>query len=694
MLPRVEDLEHSIQWTSLASDIDDLEKLRRRNRRGAIERHAYQRVSMPEMQRACTVTCGDNDRLHTPLNRDNLEDYLEPENCRWSWKPRTDFEREYFYKDYKDYYYGDSAKYPSFYDSSSRDGRGCPVTRQETQRPVQSSPGSVATRSGRFRSPVGLEREHFSDSRDRLHEIFEHNRYLRRQFFAGAPANARQDGNGFSKYLRSDRGNQEASRRYAGFGSTETLTSQSNQSSVSSIHERKSRARATRSPDDEEDVLTELVGRNGVVATSSRRTRKSGHSGGARQDGKLLVNILPGSEIRRVNVRNMVTAKLDEATDESSEDGARTERMNGDEMLDKSSQCDDEIAARQETEKSLPEYIFGSTVNHHREAREGDPDDRLERKREQFSQCGTRSFLKDEQLDSILNTNVPGPMGDDGTYLDLRGSLPNLTIVKRNLEAPLYVARAVNVPEPAGSTEYDLHARIMKSNRDSGLQYRERRSERNEMVADPTRSNSRGQSASKTTSCSQIPCARERLTSRRRVKAVRIPPPLDLSGVNEQCERMEAEERRHLNDYSVDVAILRGHEDIVEGLLTAAGNGRIIKSVVHGRDTWRITGNDESCGRKKNRRLSSRPLHKSCGDLSLADDLQSPQLVNNCKSSVSDLRKLETASTRIARRPIDPDAGRCDRATSPLFDRTSSIGGFQAGSALPSTVYGPIPYSQ
>jgi len=636
MLPRVVDLEHSIQWTSLANDIDDLEKLRRRDRRGAIEQHAYQRVSMPEMQRACTVTC-DDDR-HASLN----EDANQPaESCRWSWKPKTDFEREYFYKDYKDYYCDDATRRATTLYEPSRIDRDCSAMREVQQ----SSQASPATRSGRFRNPVGLEKEHFSDSRERLHEIFEHNRYLRRQFFASEPVK-RQDRGGFAQ-CSGVRNHQEASRRpgCAGFGSTETLTSQSNQSSVSSINERKSRTQATRSPEDEEDSLAELVGRN---AAASRRVRRN-------DDGssKVLVNILPGNEIRRINVRNVTAVKLDEADREGTLANDIETRIDESNRRD----VDDQVVRGG---KSLPRYVFGSAANL-RETRE-ELDDLDRRRRDRSSRYATWTIPEDEQLDFVLeHTSVPGTTSDDESYRDIRRSLPNLAILRRKLDTPSYVARAINIP---GSSDREI--RIARSGR------------REVTREDPTRSSSRGQS--KVAGCCQSPVTPQRLTSGQRVKASRIPPPLDLSRVNEQCERIEAEERRYLKDYTVDVAILRNQEDL-GGLLTVAGN-----------DIWRV---DRSRGREDERRPLSR--HKSCSDLPLANELQSPQLVNNCKSSMSDLSLHERAdpvSIRIARRPIDPDAKRRDRASSLLSDQTSSIGGLQSGSALPSTVYGPIPYSQ
>jgi len=694
-MPRVADLEHSVQWTSLANDIDNLIKLRRpdrpvirRDKRAArIERHTYQRVSMPEMQRACTVHFKDDHE--TPLR----SDYLEPENSRWSWKPRTDFEREYFYKDYKDYYSGDPGKClePVSHESAPRD-QNC---LQETQR----SSGSPATRGSSARYPEGLEKEHFSDSRERLHEIFEHNRYLRRQFFADMPGNARQNCNGFAGNV--ERNIQEASKRCTGFGSTETLTSQSNQSSVSSINDRKSRAQTTRTPDEEEemDTLTEFAKRN-LSRVVNRR------NGRARKDGRVLVNILPGSEIRRADVRNVPSVKFDEASNEQSEGSpiveearfrnATSERKMHDKSCQRRIKKDYINFDSWHREENLPEYIFGGARIDFENRKEGgssngsgyrdDARNQLARQdkkleQNQFSQNEGRSrIIRDyhgqSDLANIGETNVSG---NDGTCWDFRRSLPNLTILKQNLETPLYVARAVNVPERlellGSSNDHEL-ARSSRIEFEQGSG--EQRSGLCEEILDQTRSINCEQSTSKSTMGVLI--SSNRLTSRREVKAARIPPPLDLSMVNEQCERIEANERKRLKDYSVNVKVLRDHEDHMKNPLTVE-NGRINES------------RNQLGGRDSRRQQSSRPLHKSCDDLLLTDELQSPQLVNNCKSSTN-LRAADPTSIGIF--PIDPDGCHRDRATNnPLFDQTSSIGGLRAaGSTLPSTIYGPIPYSQ
>ncbi|XP_020282853.1 uncharacterized protein LOC109854315 isoform X1 [Pseudomyrmex gracilis] len=707
MLSRVEDLERSAQWTSLANDINELERLRlvdarrpaiRRDKRG-IEKHTYQRGSMPEVQRACTV--------HFDDDRDTIS-LRDPgsENSRWSWKPRTDFEREYFYKDYRDYCNGggDSGKYfePTYHELATRD--------RSYARCSYESPA----RSSSVRYPAGLEKEHLSDSRERLHEIFEHNRYLRRQFFAAAnvPGNARQN----CVYARnsSGRSNQESSscgRCAIGFGSTETLTSQSNQSSVSSINERKCRAQTTRSP--EEDSLSELAGRNNADPSAiDRGDQRTG-------DGRVLVNILPGSEVRRVDVRNVAASvRLDEASNERSENSSSAAIIEEvrfrnpkrqPEMLDKSSQCD---ITENDRERNLPEYIFGEEAGRSEfDETRRDGNSLGERRNDRRLGDFERNRFPDTRSERISAANGRLNSGetrrsiareDDNRIREVTAA-PNLTIVKRS--TPLYIARAVRVSEETESS--DCEPRVAMSSRESNQRgEKERRSEeRREEIEGRTRSIGHEQSTVSTTLDEEESVVPSNcLTALSRVKLARIPPPLDLSAVNEQCEYMESNERRCLNDYSVDVAILRNQEDLLEDLLTAVvrnertGNLRNIgrNDVSSGTFDVGIIGDGRRCGRKDDgrRRPMMRPLHKSCGDLSLSNELlQSPQLVNNYKSS-GDLRATDDdASFGTLRGSIDPDDRRRNRAAGPLFDQTNPIGGLHAaGSTLPSTVYGPIPY--
>lgn len=701
ILPRVADLERSVQWTSLANDIHNLE--RRRDVSGvrpmarAIERHTYHRGSMPEMQRACTVLCND-DRDALSQREDS---YLEPENSRWSWKPRTDFEREYFYKDYKDYYCGGSGGArlePTVHEISAGD-------RSYLQEEARSYASPVARFSSAARHPIGLEKEHFSNSRDRLHEIFEHNRYLRRQFFADTSGNAPRDSSGLHSKNFGRSNQTETSRRCTGFGSTETLTSQSNQSSMSSINDRKSRTQTTRTPEEEEedDALVEFARRNNIVPHRKFNMNSPGidreNDDDVRKDGKVLVNILPGSEIRHVNVRNVPVVNPEETNNKRNEGSPIVEAREAtceQRILDNQCREDEIDLGAWRRKRNLPEYIFGGDTKidsrrdgtlpsnrcikngHHYNANDRPARDKLKRNWNRLSQNELCPWTIPENERS--NCNVAS-RNDGRIRQDLCKSLPNLTIQKQNLDAPLYVARAVNVPEGRStSDDYALDSHITRSGHGSG-QCREQRSGHE----GPIRSIGHGQSISKATTVSL-----KRLTSRSKIGKVAPPPPLDLSMVNEQCERMEADERKYLNDYSVDVAILRSQEDLVKDLLTVAENkrDRVVGNVARINDVG-APRSGQFCGRNDGRRLSF--LCKSCGDLSLVDDLRSPQLVNDCKNLSSDPRM----TVDPVRRPIDPDASRRDRRANPLFDQTSPIGGLHAaGSTLPSTVYGPIPYSQ
>ncbi|XP_019701054.1 uncharacterized protein LOC109504684 [Harpegnathos saltator] len=756
MLPRVEDLEHSVQWTSLADDIERLEKLRRRDWSHRFRKSDSLLEGHAAPQRANVAERSEQRASDVVKREDNRDDHARrnlTEVSRWSWKPRTDFEREYFYKDYKDYYRGEPAFCEPSRASPCRE-RDCYLSRdrghQVARRQASESPAGRS--SGRYSN--GLEKEHFSDSRERLHEIFEHNRYLRRQFFANTTATTTAAGN--------SRGPQEPAKRYNGFGSTETLTSQSNQSSVSSINDRKSRwGQTSRSPEEEEEeedenALTALAVRNNLPARAKLDVndndcrsidRGSRDGGNEKENGKvLLVNILAGSEVRSVDVRSAAVRLDEQHNDERSDGGeARFRQPTSDERaLDDSRRRRHDVAATSAAncvewrrERSLPEYIFGESTRTDLKARRGPGNDAYGRRGratsgDEWSRANdwpmlsetswrrrdglasppneTRSgtIHEDKRLDSVsADVGETNASVDDETCWDFSRSLPNLTISKRSLDTPLYVARAVNLPEeivesPELSSGHRSNARVARPKLDLdgrfGRRERSGRREREEETEGWTRSISRGQSIAATT---DEPVSPKRLTPRR-VKALKVPPPpLDLSTVNEQCERMEESERKCLNDYSVDVAILRSHEDLVRDLLISgnvheqvlaevlAGTSNSSSRIVNG--AVRADEASENSDRKK--RSFSRPLYKSCGDLSLADELQSPQLVNNCKSSTCDLRTVDPAVRRIPGRPIDPDASRHDRAASPLFDQTGPIGGLHAGSALPS-VYGPIPYSQ
>lgn len=203
-LMRLDDLEKSIEWASLANEINDLEKMCRLNN----HRHSkkpvpkyqnYERHSMPQMQKATSVWIDDveNRRRTTPDH--------------WNWKPKTEFERSYFFEDYQDQFENNSQKPYSYSEDYEKDHR-------------------------KSLNEEKLSNSNYKGTRERLHEIFERNRYLRRQFFSNYVTDSPKDFENRRKYNNS------------GFGSTETLTSQSNQSSISSI-DRKPRSLVNTTPE-------------------------------------------------------------------------------------------------------------------------------------------------------------------------------------------------------------------------------------------------------------------------------------------------------------------------------------------------------------------------------------------------------------------------------------------------------------
>lgn len=203
-LMRVDDLEKSIEWASLAHEINDLEKMchlnnHRHSKKPLPKYQNYERHSMPQMQKATSVWI------------DDLESRRQSTPDHWSWKPKTEFERSYFFEDYQDQFENNHQKpynYPEDYEKDH----------------------------GKSLNEEKLSNSNYKGTRERLHEIFERNRYLRKQFF--------------SNYVTDSPKDFESRRKYnnMGFGSTETLTSQSNQSSISSI-DRKPRSRVNITPE-------------------------------------------------------------------------------------------------------------------------------------------------------------------------------------------------------------------------------------------------------------------------------------------------------------------------------------------------------------------------------------------------------------------------------------------------------------
>lgn len=194
-------------------------RLSRRMKLHKFERHAVQRRSMPELQKADLVYLKS---MEYRSHEDGLND----------WKPRTEFERSYFGSD-------------NFHDnrpSSSLNYYECNdhhlVKDQNSNLLLKEDPIDPAEIPRRIDDYVVPHSPEFRTSRDRLHEIFEHNRYLRKKFFSDLPAATKPTSSKFKNY--------PAAAKTLGFGSTETLTSQSNGSSTDG---RKSRAEFGNTPD-------------------------------------------------------------------------------------------------------------------------------------------------------------------------------------------------------------------------------------------------------------------------------------------------------------------------------------------------------------------------------------------------------------------------------------------------------------
>ncbi|XP_076647536.1 uncharacterized protein LOC143356050 [Halictus rubicundus] len=206
-LSRVRDLEGSPEWMKLADEINDLEKMchlnnHRHSRKPLPKYQNCEKHSVPQVQKATSVW---------------IDDFESNRQCspdRWNWKPKTEFERSYFFDEYQNQFEENAQKPYSFAEECQRDqGRS-----SNEEKP--STTGCKGTR-------------------ERLHEIFERNRYLRRQFFSNYANDCPKD---FDTRKKCNNG----------FGSTETLTSQSNQSSISSI-DRKPRSRVNVTPELEEE---------------------------------------------------------------------------------------------------------------------------------------------------------------------------------------------------------------------------------------------------------------------------------------------------------------------------------------------------------------------------------------------------------------------------------------------------------
>ncbi|XP_043604556.1 LOW QUALITY PROTEIN: homeobox protein 4-like [Bombus pyrosoma] len=316
-LPRVDDLEKSPQWTILANEINGLEQLCRLNnhrhpRRQPL-RYNYHRYSMPQMQKATSVWIEPSNELNEDFQGNNeFPKYHTGETYRWNWRPKTEFERTYFFYDYnqgnlqhdtQNHYtppHCNKSLSQNVNTQESDEYQTCHSSLLRSDRSLNSfNEGSCAQIYNRIYDNEPA----YSGTRERLHEIFERNRYLRRKFFSSTPDNDATDYIGdFPKELENK--NPSSTLKYNGFGSTETITSQSNQSSLSS-NDRKSRCQSNVTTlGAEEDICnSEFSHKTSYSKNSSVNVdhMQDGRIMSTTTNGKLLVNIKSENEVCQVN---------------------------------------------------------------------------------------------------------------------------------------------------------------------------------------------------------------------------------------------------------------------------------------------------------------------------------------------------------------------------------------------------------
>ncbi|KAL7305690.1 hypothetical protein TKK_0001947 [Trichogramma kaykai] len=218
------------------------------------ERHAVQRRSMPELQKANLVFIKPSEQAATNFDMDahifRSEEHLS------DWKPKTEFEKAYF-SDLQDAHEVPSIASATYYDLNQKQQHQPTRSSDDSKKLDQNSnhlksnffkayvheidPTELPRRIDDFVVPHSPE---FHTSKERLHEIFEHNRYLRRKFFSDAATTIRATQTSMKSPVAPN--DLKSSSR---FGSTETLTSQSNHSGSSSTDGRKSRAEFGTTPD-------------------------------------------------------------------------------------------------------------------------------------------------------------------------------------------------------------------------------------------------------------------------------------------------------------------------------------------------------------------------------------------------------------------------------------------------------------
>ena len=682
ILPRVKDLELSQQWTSLSCDINDLERLNARTK----------------TRRSPTVTFS-NTVSSRPSNRFSMPEALKPDlvnvhmttsedvRCssgitdRWSWKPRTDFEKNYFtemeissvgndssnYSSHQrpnhheanelpsgcyensGYQNFDSITKPTSYDNhrnlTSQRPRSSgyniydtnlPQSNKNERRKTCNGSSSFYYESPRVDDVCPIEKSykepellmtsrskdyynantkytnnkphsvahHYSNneddsgyrgSRERLHEIFEHNRQLRRQFFASAPSSipTNQADSIEEKNRPCDISNETTTMRNrlefqklggSGFGSTETLTSQSNQSGGSSTNGRKSGVDFGNSPEPPDDSRIFTSGK--FVSRHSKNVENLGNEVDA------------PSTFSQSSKLSMIDSPISQDHESLTRDSAEPSRRIPERQIDRLK----ESLIENFTTKKNSQFVVGSR--------------------------GRTDSLDSDQK---------------------------------------FFATYVNIQDSSSDSS---------------------------KISSPTIDK-----------------------SKRRTKV--IPPPLDLSRVDQRYGDRYDKERRLLKNYTVEVTPLQDYDRPSHAILTVIQNEsprfkrlsesdhqRVSNSLMRGsKSLVELSANLSRSPSTSLTRISKIDGSKNtlCSRLSATvDDLRSPQLVNNFSNSVIDLIQPSE------REEIQLSSGRenfyCEHdqlelsdcvGSSPDSVRRKSIVSTTpgTGTTLP-LVYGPIPYSQ
>lgn len=727
VLPRIEDLEQSHEWNGLTCEIKNLERLQsverprwRRSMMNQVENssrgaRAIQRRSMPEAVKPDLVYVRMTNSENVRSTRDEMgaatrhrdscsipgPEVVDPR----TWKPRTEFERNYFgvtenlgtksspsgeaigkmrenrsslkRDDFKVTSLQEEAKSPfsGYYrnpdeigndfdvnDKSSSTGYGednwpettgtsgssyhyesprIPEIRHNARE--NSEDDGIIRRSvtrndsKEIGKPVNekielpahryiheIDDSEYRGSRERLHEIFEHNRLLRRQFFANMPGdtdhpslndtikkkNDRQgrcnleENNSLRETISNDvstmrnRLDFQKNPAISGFGSTETLTSQSNQSGASS-NGRKSRTDFGNSPEPPED--SRIYGKIGSVNT---------------------------------------------------------------------------------------------TIDFARSKNDLTPDN-LDLQRTDF----TCDFLPVPSKSSIeYRSNSSDDINETDFYNDSQDS--------RRMPRGILKESTID-----GSTDFSLNHSISKNRHRTDSLDSDRK-----FFATYVNVDDFAQSSLNVASARAIGMKRSR-------RAKIVPPPLDLTTIDRKWDDRWNEERDFLKNYTIEVTPLRDYEKPAKAILTVLSddcspttnkstnflnkeNSNLLRGSKSLMELSSNLSRSPSSSLKKNEKIGSSNIRRknldNCFSATI-EDLRSPQLVNDFSNSLNDLidrvdnDQPNRRSLRLSQKIKDPeDLEELRKYSSPdSVQRQSEISSTSTGNGttLP-LVYGPIPYSQ